>query len=220
MIENSKNFIVRDMSEKDLPEVANIHRDCFPSNISMFTALPEHILMNYYRMFISEGSNSSAAVVEMVDTGVIAGYTCGTREPGIRRRFVNRYPLQLATALLWTALRSSEFRQVLLHKKGSENTLFLRGYDELLHTAGVPDPNGREDLNMGIAIHSAYRGGGKASALLDYYCRRVFEMSNAKRVRGAILKVNVASLTLVKRLGWEIRDVTVNQVSNWKDRDA
>lgn len=214
----SGKFIIRDMLAKDIPMVIEIHHDCFPASVSLFTALPKNILEKYYSMFISEGCDSSAAVIEMEDNGLVVGYTFGTREPGIRKRFIKKYFISIVLAVTLAFIRSIEFRTALIHKNKNENTLYLMKYNELLNSVGVPLPQGREDIWMGLAIHSAYRGGGKASSLVDYYCKRVFEMSDATRIRGAILKNNAASIILFKRLGWKTCDVTNNQISIWKER--
>jgi GNAT superfamily N-acetyltransferase len=106
----------------------------------------------------------------------------------------------------WKALWSR------LHHKNSLST--LGAYDADAAAAGIPAPNGVEDVCMGIAIHPEYRGGGNATKLIEHYVTRVFE-KGATRIRGAILKNNIASMTFFKKRGWTFMDVSDNEVSVW-----
>jgi hypothetical protein len=90
MVEDRKPLQARDMTLSDLGGVAELHRHCFTSEISIFSALSPALLKNYYGMFITE-PESFAAVMEEPVSGRIVGFTFGTGRPGIQKRFLQRY---------------------------------------------------------------------------------------------------------------------------------
>jgi RimJ/RimL family protein N-acetyltransferase len=95
----------------------------------------------------------------------------------------------------------------------------LGEYSDELAKAGVPVPNGLEDLNMGIALHPNFRGGGNAAKLIQYYQKHIFE-KGAARIRGAILQENSASIKFFKKQGWEFKQLPDSNFSVWIDRPS
>jgi GNAT superfamily N-acetyltransferase len=217
--DNQKPLITRDMKMSDLYGVAELHKHCFKSDISIFSALNPEILKRYYGMFVEE-PESFAAVLEEPASGSIVGFAFGTLKPGIQKRFLHRYYL----IFLWNILKGiftgkSMWKSLWsrLRKSNVSPLGNLREYDSQLANAGVPPPEGPEDLCMGIGVHRDFRGGGNAAKLLDYYIKRVFE-KGAVRVRGAVLVSNTPSMTFFKNRGWEFRRISDAQVSIWLDR--
>ena len=207
---------VRDMRLGDLNDVASVHKNCFPSEISIFSALSPDVLKRYYAMFVEE-SESYAAVLEEPVSGRVVGFVFGTRRPGIQKRFLHRYYFRFLWSVIFGLFTSravwNSFRARLRGKTG----LHLGEYDSALANAGVPPPEGTENLCMGIGVHRDYRGGGNAARLLNYYVSSVFE-KGVVRIRGAVLTTNVASMILFKSCGWEFRQVSDTQMSVWINR--
>ncbi|MFC1677029.1 GNAT family N-acetyltransferase [Planctomycetota bacterium] len=206
----------RDMTLDDLDGVVKVHRDCFPSSVSIFSALDDSILKAYYAQFVEE-SESYAAVLEQPGSGLIVGVTFGTRKPGIQGRFLHTHRFEFLLSVLKGLLTSKAMWGSLWSRLRKTNALPLGEYDSELAAKGVPVPQGVEDLNMGIAIHSKFRGGGNAKRLIEYYTARIFEIG-ATKIRGAILTKNIASMTFFKRHGWKFKEISDTQVSVWIDR--
>jgi GNAT superfamily N-acetyltransferase len=219
MTEDKEPLRVRDMTLGDLDRVAELHRHCFTSEISIFSALSPDVLKRYYGMFVSE-PESFAAVLEEPASGHIVGFTFGTGRPSIQKRFLHRYYIRFLLSIIKGVFTSKAVRKSLRSRLGKKRDVQfgdLGEYNSALAGAGVPPPDGPEDLCMGIGVHKDYRGGGNASRLVDYYACRVFE-KGAVRIRGAVLTGNIASMTFFKRRGWEFRRISDAQVSIWLDR--
>ena len=216
MGEDKKPLIVRDMKLDDLDGVVEVHKHCFSSDRSIFSALSPDILKRYYGMFVEE-PESLAAVLEDPSSGRIAGFTFGTTRPGIQKRFLHRYYLRFLWGVIKGLLTSKAVWNAFLSRSKVRNRSRLEAYDSLLANAGVPPPEGLEDLCMGIGVHSDFRGGGNAARLIDYYVARAFE-KGAVRVRGDVLYSNTASMTFFKHRGWEFKRINDTQASIWIDR--
>ncbi len=206
----------RDMTLEDLDGVAEVHRCCFSASISIFSVLSLDVLKDYYALFVEE-PESYAAVLEEPGSGRIIGATFGTRKPGIQGRFLQRHRLKFFWSIFKGLFTSTAVWKSLWSRLRKKHILPLGEYNVALADAGVPAPKGLEDLNMGIAVHPDYRGGGNAARLIGYYTARVFEMG-ATRIRGAILTNNLASMIFFKRRGWKFKELSDTQVSVWIDR--
>jgi GNAT superfamily N-acetyltransferase len=218
MAENSDLSKARDMTLDDLDGVVKVHKDCFPSSVSIFTALDDSILKAYYAQFVKE-PESYAAVLEELGSGLIIGVTFGTRKAGIQGRFLRAHRFKFILSVLKGLFTSRAVWSALWLRLRKTNSLPLGEYDSVLAAKGVPPPSGLEDLNMGIAVHSKFRGGGNAKKLIEYYTARVFE-AGATRIRGAILTKNAASMIFFKRRGWKFKEISDTQVSVWIDRPS
>lgn len=207
---------VRDMSLSDLDGIAELHANCFNSEISLFSALSPDVLKCYYALYVEE-PESHAAVLEDPVSGRIVGFAFGTTRTGIKRRFLKRYYVKFFWSVFKGLFTSRAVRKSLWSRLWGKSGLSLGGYDSNLAEAGVPAPDGLEDVCMGIGVHSDYRGGGNAAKLLDYYVNRVFE-KGAVRVRGGVLISNIASMTFFKRRGWNFKEISDTQVSVWINR--
>jgi hypothetical protein len=215
----AREFVARDMVRADLRDVVAIHRSCFPASVSLLSALNDVTIELYYQQYIEE-VHSTACVLAMESTGTVVGYSVGTRRPGIRNRFAVAHPFVLATAIICAMFTSKAMWHGIVMRSNKNNFLDSGPFNNQLLSAGIPEPNGEEELWMGLAIHPSARGGGNAAALVNYYHTRVFETSDAVRVRGAILRENAASIALFHKLGWEMRDVTGNQANVWINRSS
>jgi RimJ/RimL family protein N-acetyltransferase len=204
------------MRLEDLDDVADVHKNCFPIDVSIFSALSPDILKHYYAMFIEE-SESYAAVLEEPASGRVVGFAFGTQRPGIQKRFLKRYYFKFFWSIIMGLLTGRTVWKAIWLRLRGKSSLQLGKYDSILAQAGVPSPEGPEDLQMGIGVHKDYRGGGNAERLIDYYVTRVFE-KGVVRIRGAVLTRNVASMILFKRCGWEIKEISNTEVSIWLDR--
>jgi len=206
----------RDMTLDDLDGVVAVHKHCFPSSVSIFSALDDSILKAYYAQFVEE-PESYAAVLEQPGSGLIIGVTFGTRKPGIQGRFLRAHWFKFLLSVLKGLSTSRAVWGALWSRLRKSNALLLEEYDSVLAAKGVPPPRGLEDLHMGIAVHSKFRGSGNAKRLIEYYMARVFE-AGATRVRGAILTKNIASMIFFKHRGWSFKEILDTQVSVWLDR--
>ena len=174
MTDVKEPLCVRDMKLSDLDGIVELHRNCFTSEISFFSALSPDFLKCYYAMYVEE-PESYAAVLEEPVSGRIAGFVFGTTKAGIRKRFLKRYYLKFFWGVIKGLFTSLAVWKALLARLWGKSSLILGGYDSKLADAGVPAPEGLEDVCMGIGVHSDYRGGGNAAKLIDYYVKRVFE---------------------------------------------
>jgi ribosomal protein S18 acetylase RimI-like enzyme len=216
MADSREPLRVRDMTLSDLDGVAELHKHCFTSEISIFSALSPDVMKRYYAMFVEE-PESYAAVLEEPASGRIVGFTFGTRRPGIQKRFLHRYYIRFLWSVIKGVFTGKAVWNSLLSRFRVKNRSRLGEYDSLLAKAGVPPPKGPEDLCMGIGVHRDFRSGGNAARLIDYYVTRMFE-KGVVRVRGDTRINNIASMTFFKRRGWEFRQISDTQVSIWIDR--
>lgn len=216
MADDKELLCVRDMRLNDLDGVAELHKHCFSSEISLFSALNSDILKRYYAMFVEE-PESYAAVLEEPASGRIVGFAFGTSRVGIRKRFFRSYYFRFFWSVVEGLFTNKAMWKSLWSRLRGKSGLQLGEYDSVLANAGVPPPEGQEDLCMGIGVHKDYRGRGNAARLIDYYVTRVFE-KGAVRIRSAVLTDNIASMTFFKHRGWEFRPISDIQVSIWIDR--
>jgi GNAT superfamily N-acetyltransferase len=216
MADERESLRVRDMTLSDLDGIAELHKHCFTTDISIFSALSPDVLKRYYAMFVEE-PESYAAVLEEPASGRIVGFAFGTCRPGIRKRFLQRYYFRFFWSVIKGLFTNKAVWKSLWSRLRGQSGLHLGEFDSALASAGVPPPQGQEDLCMGIGVHSDFRGGGNAARLIDYYAARVFE-KGAVRTRGAVLTDNIASMNFFKRRGWEFRRISDTQVSVWFDR--
>jgi len=216
MADSREPLRARDMTLNDLDGVVELHKHCFTSDISIFSALSPDVMKRYYGMFVEE-PESFAAVLEEPVSGHIAGFTFGTTRPGIQKRFLRRYYFRFLWNLVKGLFTSKAVWNSLLSRFRVKNRSRLGEYDSVLAKAGVPPPEGLEDLCMGIGVHRDFRGEGNAARLIDYYVTRMFE-KGVVRVRGDTRTNNIASMTFFKRRGWEFRRISDTQVSIWIDR--
>jgi GNAT superfamily N-acetyltransferase len=216
MADSREPLRVRDMTLSDLDGVAELHKHCFTSEISIFSALSPDVMKRYYAMFVEE-PESYAAVLEEPASGRTVGLAFGTTRPGIQKRFLQRYYFRFLWGIIFGLFTNKAVWKSLWSRLRGKTGLHLGEYDSALANAGVPPPQGPGDLCMGLGVHSDYRGGGNAARLIDYYVTRVFE-KGAVRTRGAVLTGNIASMTFFKRRGWEFKPVSDSQVSIWIDR--
>ena len=208
----------RDMTLDDLDGVVEVHKDCFPVSVSIFSALDDNILKAYYSQFVKE-PESYAAVLEEPGSGRVIGVTFGTRKPGIQGRFLRTHRFSFLLSVLKGLFTSKAVWSSLWSRLRKTNVLPLGEYDSVLAAKGVPPPSGLEDINMGIAVHSQFRGGGNAKRLIEYYTARMFE-AGITRIRGAILTKNTPSMIFFKRRGWKFKEISDTQVSVWIDRTS
>jgi GNAT superfamily N-acetyltransferase len=216
MADSREPLRVRDMTLSDLDGIAELHKHCFTSEVSIFSALSPDVLKLYYGMFVEE-PESFAALLEEPISGRIVGFIFGTGTPGIQKRFLQRYYFRFLWGIIFGLFTNKAVWKSLRTRLRGKTGLHLGEYDPALANAGVPPPDGQEDLCMGIGVHSDYRGGGNAARLIDYYVTRVFE-KGAVRTRGAVLTSNIASMASFKHRGWEFRRISDTQVSIWIDR--
>ena len=212
---NNTVSVVRDMTIEDLDGVVHVQRDCFPPSLSILSALDDSVIRAYYGQFLKE-AGSYAAVLEEPDSGLIIGVTCGTRKPGIKKRFLIAYWPKFLWSIVIGLVTSKQVWKSLLYRAKKQNHLSLGRYDSKLSKQGVPAPRGTEDINVCIAVHSEFRGGGNAKKLIEFYMNRIFDMG-VTRIRGAILSGNVASLKFFRRQGWEVKQISDTQCSVWID---
>lgn len=208
----------REMTLSDLDTIAELHRNCFPDSISVFSALSNGIIKGFYTQILQEPENY-VVVLEEVGTGRLVGIAFGTRKLGIQRRFLKRHFVQfIATFIARAFVSSAIWKYVwnnLLRKKG----LHLRAYDSVLEQAGVPLPKGTEVFFMLVGVHPQWRGGRNAERIVKFFTTQIFK-TGVTRIRGAIRPDNLASLILHKRLGWNIKKISAGEISVWIDRPS
>jgi L-amino acid N-acyltransferase YncA len=87
----------------------------------------------------------------------------------------------------------------------------------MLADSSVPAPKGPDAIYTILGVHTQWRGRGNGGRLVDYLAARIFD-AGAARITGLIRTDNLASLSLHKRLGWNIKKISTEHVKVWIDR--
>lgn len=206
----------RRMTLGDLDQIAGLHRDCFPESTSIFSALSDNVIKQFYKQALEE-SPCTVAVLEEPDSGRIAGLAFGTTSPGFQGRFLRNHFLLFCWSVFKGLFVSKAVWKLILQRLQKKTGPPLTEYDSDLAEAGVPAPKGQEALFMLVGVSSQYRGGGNAERLVRYFTAQTFE-AGIERIRGAIHSGNLASLILFKRLGWHIKKISADNINVWIDR--
>ena len=216
MSNTESKLIVRNMTAADIEGVEDVHRNCFPATLSIFSVLDRKVVIKYYSGFANEPENLGA-VLEDTETGRIAGFAVGTLKPGFQKRFIKRnlFPFSVAVIKSFFASKTIRRSTAIQIKK-----MAIRIFSRKAVTAEeikIPDPPGAEGIFMPIAIHSDYRGGGNAARLAEYFTKSFFDLGIA-RVRGKIAPDNIASLKLFRKLGWKELETPQGWYIVWIDK--
>lgn len=218
MTENENSLQIRDMTLKDIDGVVEVHRNCFPTSVSIFSVLNRSIVKRYYELFVKEPESLGAVLIEP-GTERVGGFTAGTLKPGIQKRFAVRYCIPLCGSILWGLLTSTSVRKVIWTHLRNIPRLLTGGRGKQFAKAEGSPPDGTMGFFMPIALHSDFRGGGNATRLATYLTNQFFERGVA-RVRGGIITIeNTASRRLFEqRLGWNSKVIADKWVAVWIDR--
>lgn len=206
----------RKMTLSDLDQIAGLHRDCFPESISIFSALSDDVIKQFYKQALEE-SECTVTVLEETDSGRIIGLAFGTTRPGFQGRFLRNHFLLFCWSLFKGLFVSKAVWKLVWLRLRKKTGPSLTEYDSDLADAGVPAPTGQEGLFVLVGVHPEWRGGGNAERLVKYFTTQMFE-AGAARIRGAIRSDNLPSLILHKRLGWHIKKISADSISVWIDR--
>lgn len=209
---------VRDMRWEDLDGVVELHRHCFSDSVSIFSLLSQDILKHFYALLVEE-PESYAAVLEEPGSKRIVGVAFGTYKPGIQGRFLKRHFFRFCWAILKKLFVSTIVWKTLWIRLKKRNYPSLYNSASIMVDAGVSPPKGPEALFMFIGVHKKWRGGGNAGRLVKYYSDRTFQAGVA-RIRGAVLYENRACFGMFKRLGWNITEISPEEVCIWIDRPS
>lgn len=206
----------RNMKSSDLAQIAELHRNCFPESISIFSVLSDNIVKCFYAQMLEE-AECVVTVLEEPVSGCIIGLAFGTTRPGFQRRFLRQHFFQFGLSVFNGLLTGTALWKMLwdrlLKKIGTSSTK----RDSVLADADVPAPKDPEAFFALVGVHAKWRGGGNAERLVKYFTSQMFAAA-AARIRGTVRSDNLASLILFKRLGWKSRKISDTQVSIWIDR--
>lgn len=214
MNDTTSSLIYRDITTEDINGVIDVHRNCFPAELSIFSVLSYDVVRLYYSEFVEP--ENYGAVAEDTRNGRIAGFAIGTFKPDFHSRFAKKYLFVFCWNIFKGLFVSSTVRKVtfsLFVKAISK--LFTKNVDPI-NTDNIPSANGPVGIFMPIAIHSDYRGGGNAVRLANYFTKRMFDKGMV-RVRGRIAEDNIASLKLFRKLGWSEKRVSKHWYKVWID---
>ena len=187
------------MKLTDLCEVIEIHKNCFPSSLSIFTALGDNILKLFYTQAVTEQDNIAIVLEDLGSKHVIA-FAIGTMTPGFRQRLVKHNLLYFTWALFCGLLLNHAVRERtqnymrLLKKKFSSKSCSNSTY---LDSTPPVEPEGNY---MIVAVHQQARRKGNAKLILHDLVRRIFE-AGANRVRARVRTDNLPSINMHKQFG-------------------
>lgn len=206
----------RNMKSSDLAQIAELHRNCFAPSISIFSALSDDILKCYYKQVLEE-PECVATVLEELGSGRLIGLAFGTTKPSIQKRFLHRHFIRLCWSIFKGFFTSASVRKLVWIRLRRKTGPSLGEYDSALADAGVPAPKGTEAFFTLVGVHKQWRGGGNAERLVRYFTNQMFQAGTV-RIRGAIHPDNLASLILHKRLGFNIKKISAEEISVWIER--
>ncbi|MBA7472911.1 hypothetical protein ES707_08243 [subsurface metagenome] len=206
----------RDMRLSDLDDVAEVHRNCFPVSVSIFSALGNDIIKRFYAQAVEE-SESIATVLEEPGSGRVVGLAIGTMKSGFQKRFLRRHFLRFSYSIFSAFVVNPALRNALCKRFKHITHRLLEKHNSASNGSSVPPANGPEALYIILGVHSQWRGRGNAGRLVNYLVTRMFE-AGAGRILGFIPSNNLPSLKLHKRLGWNIKQISTEEVKAWVDR--
>ncbi len=206
----------RNMTISDLDQIAELHRNCFPPSISIFSALSDDISKCYYEQILEE-LECIATVLEEPVSDRLVGLAFGTMKPGLQSRFLRHHFFRFCWSISKGFFASAVVRNLLKRRLQKRSGPTLVEYNSILSVAGVPAPDGPEAYFTLVGVHPQWRGKGNAERLVKFFTAQMFE-AGAARIRGAIHSDNLASLILHKRLGWNIKKISDKDISVWIDR--
>ena len=207
---------VRDMILSDLDGVVKLHKHCFPDSISIFTALSDDIVKRFYEQAVEE-PECVAAVLEEPGSGRIVGLAFGTMKPGFQRRFLRRHFFRFVWGIFSAFVVNPALRDALCKRFKHITHRLLEKHNSASNGSGVPPANGPEAFYIILGVHSQWRGRGNAGRLVNYLVARMFE-AGAGRILGFIPSNNLPSLKLHKRLGWNIKKISDENVEIWMEQ--
>lgn len=213
----SNTLVERDMTIKDIDGVIDVHKNCFPAELSIFSVLNHNVVKLYYSEFVEP--ENYGAVTKDTSNGRIAGFAIGTFKPGFHGRFVRKYLFVFCWNIFKGLFTSSTVRKVTFNIFAKAiGKLFTKNADPV-NADNIPPANGPVGIFMPVAIHSDYRGGGNAARLVNFFAQRMFDKGMV-RVRGRIEENNIASLKLFRKLGWSEKRVSKHWYKVWIDINA
>ncbi len=213
----SNPLVERDMTIEDIDGVIDVHRNCFPAELSIFSVLSHDVVKLYYSEFVEH--ENFAVVSEDKETGRIAGFAVGTFKPGFHSRFVKKHLFVFCWNIFKGFFTSSTVRKVTFRLfVKAIGKIFTKNADPI-NTDDLPPANGPVGIFMPVAIHSDFRGGGNAARIANFFTKRMFDKGMV-RVRGRIAEDNIASLKLFRKIGWSEKQVSKHWYKVWIDINA
>jgi len=204
------------MTLSDLDGVVRLHKHCFPDSISIFTALSDDIVKRFYAQVIEE-PECVAAVLEEPSSGRVVGLAFGTMKPGFQRRFLRRHFFCFVWGILSAFIVNPVLRKAMWARFKRRVRLLLQKRNAVLANSTVPPPKGPEASYILLGVHTQWRGRGNAGRLVEYFTTRMFE-TGAARINALIRLDNLPSLKVHKRLGWNMTEISPEEVCVWIDR--
>lgn len=205
----------RNMTLDDLDSIAELHRNCFPGSISIFSPLNDSILKYYYAQAVEE-AESFAAVLEDPRSGSIVGLAIASIKPGFHRRFLRRHFFLFCRSILSAFLVNPVARKAVWERLKYIKRLLRGKFDTELVDLGAPPKKGPEAYFLNVGIHSQWRGGGNAERLVKYFATQM-RKKGVTRIRGSVPLDNLPSLILYKCLGWNTKKISADEVCVWVD---
>jgi len=188
-------MIVRTVEEKDLFEIVNVHRACFPNSFS--TCIGKKLLKDYY--FCCHNFNPKLFLVackEQQIVGFIVGCFDGGKE--INNAFKKRNKVRLALMLFWKLL-----------------ILDMRAWKKVFHKKGKltyrnPKYNGMDKSKAGsllcICVLNEFRGNNVAQDLEKSFVDELI-VENKEYCFLAVENTNERAIRFYEKQGYEKKNV-------------
>ena len=216
MSERGGAIRVRLLEDRDLSQMALVHRSCFPDDL--YSGLGGWFLQRFYRCLLTF-PQTKCAIVEQTQTGKVGGVAVGSLNPALYKQIIFANAGCVTLSVLIGLFRSKAVRQAVKRALRSARRLFhtegLKGMNE----AGIPTAKGPVARLVYIGLLPEFRGGGHAQLLLRFCTDELFSIG-AQRVAGIVQARNLPSLIMYKKVtGWNLRKTDSKQFHVWADRE-
>lgn len=210
----SNPLVERDMTIEDIDGVIDVHRNCFPAELSIFSVLSYDVVKLYYSEFVEH--ENFGVVSEDKEMGRIAGFAVGTFKPGFHSRFVKKYLSVFCWNIFKGLFTSSTVRKVTFRILKKNILKVFTKKTDIIDSDDISSANGPVGIFMPVAMHPDYRGGGNSEKLTNYFTKRMFDRG-MMLLTGKIADDNIASLILFEKLGWKRKKIAGHWYKIWID---
>jgi len=198
----------RMMSRDDLPAVAELHAEVFPTYF--LTSLGPRFLTLFYGQFADQPRAYGCVAVH---AGRLVGFIVGALDmPALERRFYRRHIVQLAWLALVAFVRDATARRGILARMSSARkaaAALLPSARTRSAEAGNRRGNGDETpgslvlSSLSIAVSPSMRGTGIGQKLNEHMWRAA-RADGAIMVKSSVLRTNEVHVERKMRAGWRV----------------
>ena len=190
--------MIRTASEKDLTDIVQIHRICFPESFT--TAMGKYLLMRYYNVFMTKNPELFLVSEKDTDSKMLTGFCMGYygENSGCTKQFIkeNRFLFALRVLFLLLIGNCAAWKRVVgvIQKKRGTVTL-----NELFCSFSHKDSG---EL-LSICVLPDQRGSGTASQLVDHYTQVLVE-NGRRRCVLSVLCDNKRAIRFYEKKGFSL----------------